>query len=190
MKLKTMAKLNCGFTFEMASALDQFLASVQAKAYTQVLYATKNREDALDIIQDSMMKLAERYASKPEMDWPKLFQRILQNRLRDWSRRKKVRRVIVWWEQHQDYLEEPAELFASTRDTPEELLATENMFERIQWQLSRLPIKQQQAFLLRVLWGYSVEEAADAMGCGTNTVKTHYQRAMQALRQNLEARKC
>ena len=46
---------------------------------------------ALDIVQDAMLKLADKYADKPAEELPMLFHRILQNTIRDHYRRQKVR---------------------------------------------------------------------------------------------------
>lgn len=174
----------------MSRQLDNFLKSVQRKAYAQAEFAVGNRDEALDIVQDSMMKLAKSYLDKPEEEWPKLFQRILQNQIRDWYRRQKVRRILFWWEQHQT--EEQAIPEALTTDllSPSQVTESDQTVALIDQQVKSLPLRQQQVFLLRAFWGHNIEETADILGCTIGTVKTHYSRALNALRDKLKAVPC
>ena len=170
----------------MSTALDQFLRSVQNKAYAQASHAVGNRDEALDIVQDSMLKLAKSYSLRSPDEWPMLFQRILQNQIRDWYRRQKVRRILFWWEQYPEQDGVGPEHTASTAPSPEAALNNAESFERIGQAVRALPMRQQQVFLLRALWGHSIEETAEILGCGSATVKTHYARATRMLRQGIE----
>ena len=166
--------------------MDLFLASVQNRAFVTARLATGNEDEALDIVQDSMLKMVKQYSERPDAEWPALFQRILQNTIRDWYRRQKVRKVMFWWQQHDSSEEQLAE--ESTLDAPRspmELVAGGQVNARIEQALKSLPARQQQAFLLRAYWEHSTEETADIMGCSAGSVKTHYSRATKALQQLL-----
>lgn len=165
----------------MSLQLNHFLKTVQSKAFAQAEYAVSNREEALDIVQDSMMKLASSYLNKPESEWPMLFQRILQNQIRDWYRKQKVRRVIFWWEQYQDEEQPIPEAFATDLLSPDSTLESDQSFNAIGQQVKSLPLRQQQVFILRAFWGHSIEETATILGCTIGTVKTHYSRAVNTL---------
>lgn len=149
--------------------------------------ATGNEDDALDIVQEAMLTLAQRYAARSEAEWAPLFQRILQNRIRDWYRRSKVRnRFRVWFKRDEDE-DDPLENHPDPiPDEPLQQLETEQFGEALEKALGELPNRQQQAFLLRAWEGMSVEETAAAMGVSAGSVKTHYSRAVHTLRERLE----
>jgi RNA polymerase sigma-70 factor (ECF subfamily) len=169
-------------------ALDRFLAGVERRALRIAEFGAGNREDALDIVQDAMLKLAERYADRPEPEWGPLFHRILQSRIADFHRREAVRRRWrVWFrggdEERGDPLENQP---APAAVEPERRSDADTMAETLERVLTDLPRRQQQAFLLRTWEGMSVAETAAAMGCSEGSVKTHLSRAMHALREQLE----
>lgn len=168
-------------------AMDRFLAQVQNRAFVTAKLATGNEDEALDIVQDSMFKLVKQYQDKPESQWPALFQRVLQNNIRDWYRRQKVRRILFWWQQH-DLTEETmqGEVEPNRAQDPEVTLAGSQINDRVETALKQLPQRQQQAFLLRAWWEYSTDETAQIMGCSSGSVKTHYSRATKALQQALQ----
>lgn len=174
----------------MSRQLDSFLKSVQNKAYAQAEYAVGNRDEALDIVQDSMMKLAKSYIDRPETEWPMLFQRILQNQIRDWYRKQKVRRIIFWWEQYQTEEQYVPQALATDLLSPTAVTESDQAFDIIDEQVRSLPLRQQQVFILRAFWGHNIEETAGIMGCTIGTVKTHYSRALTALREKLEVATC
>lgn len=162
--------------------LNQFLKDVQNRAFITARLATGNEADALDIVQDSMMKLAKSYSDKKNEDWPALFQRILQNSIKDWYRKQKVRRILWWWQQDdvsEESLTVETDLLISER--PEQCHQNQQTLNSINKALRQLPFRQQQAFILRAWWEYSTEETAEIMGCSTSSVKTHYSRANKAL---------
>ena len=149
--------------------------------------ATGNTDDALDIVQDAMFKLVEKYAGRAETEWGPLFQRILQSRIQDWHRRTGVRERFRGWlglaEEDEDQLAQVAD----QRDVnPEHVLQTQRGIAELEQVLHALPLRQQQAFLLRTLEGLDVSETARAMGCTEGSVKTHYFRAVHALREKLD----
>jgi len=175
------------------TGLERFLASVEKKAFRMARIATGgNTDDALDIVQDSMLAFVKKYTSRPENDWRPLFYRVLQNRIRDWYRRQSVRNRWRGWLGFQSYDEE------SEREDPFEKVADENAFEPprelenqesmavLERALQKLPVRQQQAFLLRAWEGMSIIETAAVMGCAAGSVKSHYARALDSLRQELD----
>jgi len=170
-------------------ALNQFLASVELKAFKIAQAALRHEEDALDAVQDAMLQLARAYAQRPPEQWKPLFYRILENRIRDLQRRRTVRgRVIAWLPfRGEDDEDEPDPIAQapSSEPGPVRRLELNEAMGALQQALEALPRRQQQAFLLRTLEGMDVAETATAMGCSQGSVKTHYFRAVQALRAQL-----
>jgi RNA polymerase sigma-70 factor (ECF subfamily) len=172
---------------EQQRELDHFLGSVQKRAFRMAEIATGNREDAFDILQDAMCRFVEKYSARNFAEWMPLFYRVLQNRIRDWYRREAIRnRFRVWFtadEQESDYLENQADGRART---PEQQLQNSQGMEVLDQAIRKLPVRQQQAFMLRVFEGMDVAQTARAMGCTTGSVKTHYSRAIHTLRDKLD----
>ena len=170
-------------------ALNQFLASVELKAFKIAQAALRHEDDALDAVQDAMLQLARAYSEKPAEEWKPLFYRILENRIRDMQRRRTVRgRVIAWLPFRADEDEEEPDPIAqapSGDPSPVKKLELNEAMETLEKALAELPRRQQQVFLLRTLEGLDVAETAVAMGCSEGSVKTHYFRALQALREQL-----
>lgn len=153
--------------------------------------ATGNREDALDLVQEAMMGLAKSYADRDPQDWPPLFHRILQSRIRDWYRRSRVRNRFRSWLRRGDG-EDEREAGDPLQQAPDrqrpgilEQLQQQDAMRRLQQALSALPLRQRQVFLLRAWEGLDVAQTAYAMGCSQGSVKTHYSRALQRLRDDL-----
>ncbi len=173
---------------ETRAALNQFFIEAQAKALRQVEIAVGSRDEALDIVQESMLKLASKYSDQSN-SWPQLFQRILQNAIRDWYRRKKVRRFFSWNTVGDEVTDGEQTTLATdvTVDSrsPEMHSQRQQNIGAVEHALKRLPHRQQQAFLLRAWWGHDIEETAFAMGCSPGSVKTHYSRALGKLRELL-----
>ena len=150
--------------------------------------ATGNKEDALDILQDAMYKLVQKYASRDPKEWGPLFQTILQSRINDWHRRSKVRnRFRVWLgRKDDDAIEDPIQTAPDQRQaTQEQQLDTERNVERLIDGIRKLSARQQQAFMLRVWEGLDVADTAKIMKCSQGSVKTHYSRAVHSLREEL-----
>ena len=171
--------------------MDQFLSGVESRAYRMALIATKNREDALDIVQDAMLRLVRRYSDRSEEDWAPLFHRILQSVIHDWYRRSKVRNRWRWLlgnhANDDTGVDDPIETNVAAPDPePGMKLANSRAIEELDSLLHQLPLRQQQAFLLRQWEGLSVAETAAAMGCSDGSVKTHLSRAINTLREQLQ----
>ena len=169
---------------------------MERRAYKQALFGVRDDHAALDIVQDAMLKLAEKYAGRPAAELPLLFQRILQNVIRDFYRRQKVRAlwttpVSALFGADSDDDHDPLEALevesASTSlEPPPEQLARAQVLALIEKALEKLPTRQRQAFLLRYWEEMDVAEAAQIMGCSEGSVKTHCSRATHALAALLE----
>lgn len=164
---------------------------MERRAFKQALFAVRDEDAALDVVQDSMLKLAEKYAAKPPAQLPMLFQRILQNTIRDYYRRQKVRSLWTTLlsalypgddEDERDPLEtlRPADASRPTYGPAEQLEQTQ-VIAIIEHALESLPARQRQAFLLRYWEDMDVAETAAVMGCSEGSVKTHCSRAAHAL---------
>ena len=172
---------------DSAKKMDQFLASVEVKAFRIARLSVRHDDEALDIVQDTMMKLVQKYADKSETDWPGLFFTILNSRINDWHRRSKVRNRWRAWLGKSDYDEEGAyDPIDAAPDlnqvAPEEHLMFQESAHQVECALRNLPLRQRQAFLLRMWEGMSVEQTAIAMGCSQGSVKTHCARALEKLK--------
>ncbi len=170
-------------------ALEQFLASVEKRAFKIAQLGLRNDDDALDAVQDAMMKLVQSYASRGEDEWRPLFYRILSNRIRDLQRRRTVRGRIMAWLPARDAEDEeefdPIAQAPSHEASPARRLEIDEAIGVLETAVAELPPRQQQAFLLRNFEGLDVAETASAMGCSEGSVKTHYFRALESLRARL-----
>ena len=178
--------------------LSDFLKSVEKRAFKRTVYHVRNDESALDIVQDSMMKLAEHYGHKPAAELPLLFQRILTNCTLDWFRRQKVQNGL--FSNFSDFedasTDDDTDLLDrlenadtdSAFDNPETTLQRDQTLRAIEEEIMMLPMRQREAFLMRYWEDMDVAETAAAMGCSDGSVKTHCSRAVQALFKALKAR--
>jgi RNA polymerase sigma-70 factor (ECF subfamily) len=176
-----------------------FLADSERRAFKQAMFAVRDEDTALDVVQDAMLKLTEKYADKPPAELPMLFQRILQNTIHDHFRRQKVR--TTWTtllsalgkgdEKDEDFdpLETlPAKSDSSAAADPAAQLEQAQIVAAVEAALARLPARQREAFLLRYWEELDVAETAAAMGCSEGSVKTHCSRAVHALAEMLRAK--
>ncbi len=179
-----------GRGLEDNQALEQFLASVERRAFRMASLAVGNQDDALDIVQEAMMKLATHYGNREATQWPPLFQRILQNAITDHHRRHTQPRWQRWLGIRQDQGSVDQDALNNhpdpkTREPMQQAQQDESM-ALLERAIQALPLRQQQAFMLRLWEGLSVAETSQAMGCSEGSVKTHYSRAVRALRDKLE----
>jgi|TARA_B110000879_G_scaffold56076_1_gene79105 RNA polymerase sigma-70 factor (ECF subfamily) len=180
----------------MASSqeLSDFLREVERRAFKQTVYAVRDEHLALDIVQDSMFKLADKYPDKPVTEYPMLFQRILQNTMRDFWRRQKVRNIWTSLLSSFGSKNEDGENIdpLDTIDVGDESLNPATQLEGsqtlqlIERALEKLPARQREAFVLRYWEEMSVAETADSMGCSQGSVKTHCSRALRTMASLLE----
>lgn len=167
--------------------LNQFLADVERRALRMAEIAVRDRDEALDLVQDAMIKLVRKYAGRPQPEWMPLFYRILQNGIRDWHRRQAVRnRVLLWSSRAADdtYDVVANAVDPAAREPADEVQADEAM-RHLEVAVQALPARQREAFMLRTFQGLDVAGTALAMGCGEGSVKTHYSRAVHSLRKTL-----
>jgi len=176
-------------THDGARALEAFLVGVERRAFRIAQIALSHEADALDVVQDAMLQLSTRYASRPAEEWKPLFYRILQNRIRDVQRRRSVRNRVMalmpWRGEDEDDEIDPIAQAVDKSPLPPSQLEGDEMLQALEQALNELPQRQREAFLLRNFEGLDVAETAAAMKCSQGSVKTHYFRALQALRSKL-----
>jgi len=177
--------------------LDDFLRSVERRAYKRTAYTVRDDEAALDIVQDAMMRLVERYADRPAGELAPLFQRILGNATMDWFRRQRVRNGVVQNfrdlegsadEADGDILERLEVLNDAGVEGCDMAVSRQQVLAAIEAEIAELPLRQREAFLLRYWEEFDVAETAKAMGCTEGSVKTHCSRAVHALARALRLR--
>jgi RNA polymerase sigma-70 factor (ECF subfamily) len=181
-----------------AAELSQFLSNVERRAFKHAVFAVHDEHTALDIVQDAMLKLAEKYGGKPVEELPMLFQRILQNTIRDHYRRQKVRSLWITLfsslqPKHDDDEFDLLDVLEDSENPSSPLVPDESMQQRqiivqVEQALGQLPPRQREAFLLRYWEGLDTAETAVAMGCSEGSVKTHCSRAVLALAATLKAK--
>jgi len=179
--------------------LSSFLASVERRAFKQAAYAVRKDESALDIVQDAMIKLSEKYGDKPAAELPMLFQRILQTTILDYFRREKVRNTWVSLisslgrkggdEDDFDILDTYASEHGSAAgESSADHVERMQTLTLIDTEVQKLPARQREAFLMRYWQDMDVAETAEAMGCSEGSVKTHCSRATHTLAQSLKVK--
>lgn len=176
--------------------LSEFLAGVERRAFKQALFAVHDDDHALDIVQDAMLKLSEKYGDKPAVELPMLFQRILQNTIRDFYRRQKVRSLwttlLSSFTPADDEDADPLETLqvheGSNIPTPHASAEQSQVLAIIEKEIRKLPPRQREAFLMRYWEDMDIAETAAAMDCSEGSVKTHCSRATHTLAAALKAR--
>jgi RNA polymerase sigma-70 factor (ECF subfamily) len=174
---------------EEPARIEDFLRTVERRGFLMAKIALGHEADAMDALQDTMLRLVQGYAGRPAAEWRPLFYRILRNRITDFRRRRKIEALLGMWRSapDDDEIEDPIEQLPDPAGgNPERLVAGERRGQALMKALAALPARQQQAFMLRCWEGLSTTETAQAMGCTEGSVKTHYFRAMHALREELE----
>jgi len=185
----TLATDLLGDARETPATLDAFLAQVERRAFRMAELQLRHREDAMDAVQDAMLRLVRHYRDKPAAEWAPLFWGILRRRVVDLQRRRKVRSIVVGWlggGRDDDGDELPAWEPADPGQDPLGRLHDVQSYADMAAAVRQLPQRQREAFMLRMLEGLDVAETARAMGCSEGSVKTHLSRAMHHLRDQLE----
>ena len=176
-------------TLRRERQLNQFLAEVERRALRIAEIAVRDRDEALDLVQNAMIKLARNYVERPSEEWTPLFYRILQNGIRDWHRRQLVRNKVMVFFGRGSPAESDYDPIASAPDpsgrAPDETLQAQQAIEHLEHAIADLPTRQREAFMLRMFEGLNVANTAAAMECSEGSVKTHYSRALHALRESL-----
>jgi RNA polymerase sigma-70 factor (ECF subfamily) len=193
-----MEALIKGENLSTSAELNQFLSSVERRAFKHAVFAVRDDHIALDIVQDAMLKLAEKYGDKPVEELPMLFQRILQNTIRDHYRRQKVRSYWITLfsglqSKHNDDEFDPLDVLEDSENqssplVPDASLQQNQTIALVEQALGKLPARQREAFLLRYWEGLDTAETAAAMGCTEGSVKTHCSRAVHALAVSLKSK--
>jgi RNA polymerase sigma-70 factor (ECF subfamily) len=177
--------------------LSEFLAGAERRAYKQALFAVRDQDNALDIVQDAMFKLSESYGDRPAQELPLIFTRIVQNSIHDFFRRQKVRSTWITLFSSLSSGDgedgDPLESLEALPGTPaaesaSDQVEREQVVAMIEQEIARLPARQREAFLLRYWEDLDVAETAAMMKCSEGSVKTHCSRATQALAKALRAR--
>lgn len=178
--------------------LTDFLKSVEKRAFKRTVYAVRDDDAALDIVQDSMIRLAEKYVDRPAAELPLIFQRILSNATMDWFRRQKVRNAVMQNLSDFDGGDEDGdfdllELLSTMEGTlgaesAADTVGREQILQLIEKEITQLPGRQREAFVLRYWEELDVAETAAVMGCSEGSVKTHCSRAVHALAKSLRAK--
>ncbi len=179
--------------------LTDFLKSAEKRAFKRTVFAVRDDEAALDIVQDTMIRLAEKYADRPSAELPLLFQRILSNATMDWFRRQRVRNAVLQnmsaFESDADdggdfdlleHLESADGMLGA--ESAAETVSRSQTLQMIETEVQQLPARQREAFLLRYWEEFDVSETAVVMGCSEGSVKTHCSRAVHALAKALRTK--
>lgn len=172
-------------------SMNHFLVDIEGRAFRMAQIATGNRDDALEIVQDTMIKLVQKYSTHHADEWKALFYSILHTRILDWHRRQSVRnRFRSWLHWHDDEDDESEDTLeqhpGNKGNEPDSQLQNGQFMTDLNVALNALPLHQQQAFLLRAWEGLDISETASIMRCSASSVKTHYARALKKLRAQLE----
>jgi len=176
-------------TLQREQQLNQFLTEVERRALRIAEIAVRDRDEALDLVQNAMIKLARNYMDRSTAEWTPLFFRILQNGIRDWHRRQNVRNKVMVFFGRSERDESVYDPIAAAPDpggrTPDEQLQVRQAIDELENAVGGLPTRQREAFMLRTFEGLDVAGTAAAMGCSNGSVKTHYSRAIHKLREAL-----
>jgi RNA polymerase sigma-70 factor (ECF subfamily) len=174
-------------TLDYGSELDAFLRDIEKRAFRIAVMTMRDADEALDVVQEAMIRLVTHYGRRPSDEWRPLFYRILKNRIRDWHRRRVVRaRVLTFFGAHDEDETDPlAAVPGPSEDNPLEELEANQALAALGAALGELPTRQREAFMLRNFEGLDVNETAVAMGCSEGSVKTHHARAVSRLRELL-----
>jgi RNA polymerase sigma-70 factor, ECF subfamily len=182
-----------------ADDLNEFLKSVERRAFKRTVYAVRDEDAALDIVQEAMIRLTTSYSERPSNEWPMLFQRIVSNATLDWFRRQKVRKAVftnmsdleasVHADDDGDFdLLEVLKLDIAGTEGADDTANRNEILAQIEEEIGHLPARQREAFLLRYWEELDVAKTAAAMGCSEGSVKTHCSRAVASLAKALTAR--
>jgi len=171
-----------------AAMMNCFLQDVERRAFITARMATQDEEEALDIVQDAMLKLAQKYADRPKSEWGALFNTILHSKINDWYRRRTVRNRwrVFFGVDAEGNQQTPDEKVPQTQfPEPERQMSSDLLGEHLSQLIGKLPVRQQQALMLRAWEGYNIAQTAQIMKCSEGSVKTHYSRAIHGLREKL-----
>jgi len=183
-------KICAELALDSKDTLNQFLADIERRAFRMAKFASGSADEALDLVQEAMLQFVRRYADRPPEEWNPVFYRVLQSRITDSHRRTSVRKRFLAWSGRMDGKEDQEDPLQSLPDpanpNPSDHILRQEERTALEKAIRMLPLRQQQAFLLRAWEGMDVAQAAFAMGCSEGSIKTHYSRAVHTLRGLLE----
>ena len=165
------------------ASLDEFLAGIGTRAFRFAELGLRQREDALDVVQDAMIRMLA-YRERPSAEWTPLFWSILRSRIVDAQRRRMFR--LRWLVPEPAHDDGSAIDWADDGPDPSRTHDGREAYGRLADALGTLPRRQREAFSLRVLEELDVATTARAMGCSEGAVKTHLSRARDALKKHLD----
>jgi RNA polymerase sigma-70 factor (ECF subfamily) len=172
-------------SMDLNDQLNQFIISHEKKAYSIAFMSLRHQEDALDVIQDVMIKFVVKYKNKNKDLWAPLFYRMLHNRITDIHRANtKKKKYFIFFDKSED------DIFENITDTSElailDQIDNAMKIENLQEVLNSLPVRQLQAFVCRIWEGLSVAQTAKSMKCSQGSVKTHLFRALKHIRKEIK----
>lgn len=173
-------------TVDITDQLNSFFISHEKKAFVIAKMSLKNEDDALDVVQDVMIKFVEKYSNKEISLWPALFYRMLQNRITDFHRSHSKRKSLFHFFSSEENGNTIDQELQDNNITALQKMDFSNQIESIESSLNELPTRQMQAFICRIWEGLSVAETAKSMKCSQGSVKTHLFRALQYIRTKIE----
>lgn len=163
-------------------AMEEFLKSIERRAFRMAQLATHCEADAVDLVQEAMIRLVKKYSDRPREEWKPLFLRILENCILDWHRKEQLKKKLFFWKSDEEDERNDDDKANHFHHDPSDEIHGEQIGRHLLRQIEALPIKQQQCFLLRSWEGLSVAETSKVMGINESSVKTHYFRAIEKLR--------
>lgn len=168
--------------------VEAFLRSVERRALVSAEIAVQSADDAMDIVQDTMLRFVERYAKRPEEEWRPLFFTVLHNRITDQHRQgqrwKKVFVTLLGKTDDDDY--DPIDAAADPDAIdPFRSMNSEQIAATLDRVLPTLPARQRQVFLLRMWEGFDIAQSAQVLGVSEGSIKTHLHRALTAIKREL-----
>ena len=172
-----------GGEVRLPATLDGFLASLGTRAFRFAEIGLRQREDALDAVQDAMMKMMK-YQDRPPAEWTPLFWRILRSRIIDTQRRRNFR--LRWITPVQEREDGSVPEWPDHAPDPSRQHDSREAYAHLAAALHQLPARQREAFTLRIFEELDVATTAHVMGCSEGSVKTHLSRARKALQNQLE----
>lgn len=165
------------------ASLDEFLAGIGTRAFRFAEMGLRQREDALDAVQDAMIRMLN-YQHRPASEWTPLFWSILRSRIVDLQRRRTFR--LRWMSPVREREDGSMPDWADEGPDPSRTHDGREGYARLVQAVAALPRRQREAFTLRVMEALDVATTARAMGCSEGSVKTHLSRARTALQGQLE----
>lgn len=174
--------------FAHGQDIGAFLMSVERQAYVIAIASSRDRDTALDIVQDAMCSMLKHYQHKPARQWKPLFFKVLNNRITDHHRKRGFQRLVRWWgsNDQDDSACEAVDQLAAASVEPDQMADANSLGKEIEAALQQLSHRQRQVVLLRLWQGLSVKETARIMGVTEGSVKTHLSRAVGELQKVLK----